>query len=157
MPTRADRGFERYNPDDNMMYIGGVGDVPRNLGVEVSKKLFAPRFGLAYRATDTFVVRAGYGISYDPYSLSRPLRTNHPILIELVVPSANSLRRQGSCGRNPALVPRAWSRVIPILQCPRNPFRKKGLYQSWNLTLQKETIGLCGRSRLRRDTPDPPD
>jgi hypothetical protein len=144
MPTRADRGFERYNPDDNMVYIGGVGDVPKNLGVQVGKKMFAPRFGVAYRATDTFVIRAGYGISYDPYSLSRPLRTNHPILIELVVPSANSLSASGQLadGVPPIEVPSLGNGIIPI---PSNVSAQtlpldlqRGYIQSWNLTLQKK-------------------
>ncbi len=47
VPTRANRGFERYNPDTNKMEIGGVGSVPTDLGVEVSKTMFAPRAGLA--------------------------------------------------------------------------------------------------------------
>ncbi|MGH9163613.1 MAG: carboxypeptidase regulatory-like domain-containing protein, partial [Vicinamibacteraceae bacterium] len=29
-PSRADRGFERYNPVDNNIYIGGIGDVPED-------------------------------------------------------------------------------------------------------------------------------
>ena len=37
MPTRADRGLERYNPETNMMEVGGVGSVPRDLGVSVKR------------------------------------------------------------------------------------------------------------------------
>ncbi len=33
MPTRDDRGLERYNPDTNMMEIGGIGSVPTDLGI----------------------------------------------------------------------------------------------------------------------------
>ncbi len=143
MSTRSDRGFERYNPEDNMMYIGGVGSVPKDLGVRMSKKLFAPRFGIAYRATDTFVVRAGYGISYDPYSLSRPLRTNHPILIELVIPAPNSLSAAGrlSDGIPPIEPPGLGDGIIPV---PGNVSTQtipidfqRGYIQSWNFTLQK--------------------
>lgn len=71
------------NHSVNKMLIGGVGTVPKDLGVEVSKTMFAPRIGIAYRPTTDFVIRAGYGITNDPYPLARPLRTNHPILIEL--------------------------------------------------------------------------
>ena len=31
------------------MMIGGIGSVPKDLGVEVSKTMFAPRVGVAYR------------------------------------------------------------------------------------------------------------
>ena len=153
MPTRADRGFERYNPDDNMMYIGGVGNVPKDLGVKVGKRMFAPRFGIAYRATDTFVVRAGYGISYDPYSLSRPLRTNHPILIELVVPAPNSLSASGRLSDGvPPIAPQSLGNgIIPI---PSNVSAQtlpldvqRGYIQSWNLTLQKKLLwGFVGEA-----------
>ncbi len=46
---RANRGLERYNVDTNQMMIGGVGAVPEDLGVEVSKTMFAPRVGIVFR------------------------------------------------------------------------------------------------------------
>ncbi len=153
MPTRADRGFERYNPDDNKMYIGGVGNIPKTLGVETSKALFAPRLGVAYRATDTFVVRAGYGISFDPYSLAKALRTNHPMLIELVVPSRNSLSAAGRLadGVPPITPPSLGNGIIDV---PSNvstqtiPFNlQRGYIQSWNFTLQKRLAwGFVGEA-----------
>jgi len=147
MPGRADRGFERYNPEDNKMYIGGVGAVPRDLGVATSKKLFAPRFGFAYRASDNMVIRGGYGISYDPYSLARALRTNHPILIELVVPALNALSASGRLadGIPPIPVPSLGNGIINV---PSNVSTQtvptelnRGYIQSWNLTVQKRLKG----------------
>jgi hypothetical protein len=88
VPTRSGRGLERYNPDTNMMEIGGVGSVPTDLGISVEKGLFAPRFGATFRISPTMVVRGGFGITNDPYSLARPMRTNHPVLLNLVVPAA---------------------------------------------------------------------
>jgi len=144
MPTRADRGFERYDPETNMMLIGGVGDIPRDLGVRMSKKLFAPRLGLAYRINDETVFRAGYGISIDPYSLARPLRTNHPILIELVVPSEHSLVPAGQlAGGIPPITPPDLGNGI--IEVPENVSTQtvpldfqRGYIQSWNVTLQRE-------------------
>lgn len=147
MPTRADRGFERYNPDDNRMYIGGVGDVPSDLGVKSSKTMFAPRFGVAFRATDKLVVRGGYGISWDPYSLARALRTNHPVLSELVVPAANSLAPASrlSDGIPPIEAPGLDNGVIGI---PSNVSAQtvpldldRGYIKSWNVTVQRELGG----------------
>ena len=83
IPTRADRGLERYNLETNMMEIGGLGGVPEDLGISMEKNLFAPRFGMTYRMTDTAVLRGGFGVTNDPYSLSRSMRTNHPILVNL--------------------------------------------------------------------------
>jgi hypothetical protein len=151
VPTRAGRGLERYNPDTNMMEIGGVGSVPRDLGVKESKGLFAPRVGVAFRPTSTLVIRAGFGITNDPYSLSRPMRTNHPILLNLVVPSPNSFgwARTLEEGIPPIPDPDLGNGIIPV---PENvtvktlPLAfKRGHIRSWNLSLQKELFsGFVG-------------
>jgi hypothetical protein len=83
MVTRADRGIERYNLDTNMVEIGGMGSIPKDLGIELQKNLFAPRVGATYRLTETAVIRGGAGLTNDPYSLARSMRTNHPILLNL--------------------------------------------------------------------------
>ncbi len=46
--------------------------------MEVSKKLFAPRVGLAYRMGENWVMRMGYGLTYDPMPFGRPLRGLYP-------------------------------------------------------------------------------
>jgi hypothetical protein len=152
VPTRADRGLERYNVKTNKMEIGGVGSVPKDLGVTVSKSLFAPRLGAAWRPTDKLVIRAGFGISNDPYALARPMRTNHPILSNLVVPSDNFFWVRNAAG---ALVPNRLSEGIPpvpvvdvgsgILDMPGNVSVvtlpddfDRGYIQSWNLSLQRQ-------------------
>ncbi|MBE0659850.1 MAG: TonB-dependent receptor [Bryobacteraceae bacterium] len=144
VPTRADRGFERYNPDTNMMELGGIGVVPKNLGVKVAKNMFAPRAGLAFRVTDKFVIRAGYGLTNDPYALARPLRTNHPVLIELDVPSPTSLLYAGRLADGiPSIpIPDLGNGIIPI---PSNvtaftiPLQfDRGYVQSWNFTVERE-------------------
>ncbi len=144
VPTRADRGFERYNVDTNKMEIGGVGVVPTNLGVHVSKALFAPRAGLAFRLSDKFVIRSGYGFTNDPYALARPLRTNHPVLIELDLRSPNAVGIAGKLADGiPAIpIPSLGNGIIDI---PSNvtaftiPLQfDRGYIQSWNLTLERE-------------------
>jgi hypothetical protein len=143
MPTRADRGFERYDPETNQMFIGGIGNVPTDLGVEVSKRLFAPRVGVAYRATDNTVIRAGYGISIDPFSLARPLRTNHPVLVELVVEQPNNMQPAATLaeGIPPIPAPSLGNGVIPV---PGNVSTQtvpldfpRGYLQSWNFTVEQ--------------------
>lgn len=144
MPARAGRGFERYDPETDKMYIGGVGSVPEDLGVKVSKKLFAPRFGIAYRVTEKTVLRTGYGISIDPYSLSRPLRTNHPILIELVEPAPNNMLPASRLADGiPPIQPVDLGNGI--IDVPSNvstqtvPLNfRRGYIQSWNFTVQQD-------------------
>lgn len=154
IPTRADRGLERYNLDTNKMEIGGVGSVPEDLGVKVSKGLFAPRFGLAYRLTPTFVIRAGYGITNDPYALARPLRTNHPILINFNQSGANAFTptiTSLASGIPTVTVPSLGNGIIDIpAGVASNTLPDefdRGYVQSWNLTLQKELgLGFVGEA-----------
>ncbi len=163
IPTRKDRGLERYNVATNKMEIGGIGSVPKDLGVKVSKTLFAPRVGVAYRATPTFVIRAGYGITNDPYALARPLRTNHPVLLNLNVqaPNAFGFASRLTDGIPPIVAPGLGNGIIVV---PGNvavitlPDRfDRGYVQSWNLTVQKELpggfvgeIGYVGTRQIRQ-------
>ncbi len=96
MPTRGPgRGLERFDFSNNNTLLCGVGGNPIDCGTTVSKKYFAPRVGLAYRFTNTFVARAGYGITYEPYNVVDNLRTNYPILIPLFVSSPSALFASG--------------------------------------------------------------
>jgi hypothetical protein len=103
--TRADRGIEKVSGADDLastralqqntgaltpdasgrlrptVLLGGKGDLPENLGISVSKTLFAPRLGAIYRLNDNTVVRSGYGITYNPLPFSRPLRGFYPLTL----------------------------------------------------------------------------
>ena len=75
-------GFSNYNPVNNTLVIAGVGKNPSNLGMQTRYNYFAPRLGLAYRLTDKTVIRAGFGISYNPfpdnsYAYNYPVRANN--------------------------------------------------------------------------------
>ena len=143
-PTRADRGLEWYDTDTNKMHICGFGSVPKDCGVKISKTNFAPRAGFAWRATNTFVVRAGYGITYDPFSLQRPLRTNYPLLLIQNIPAPNSFSWVSRIeqGIPRAVVPDLGNGIIDIpgtyavVTTPKE--FKRGYIQSWNFTLQKQ-------------------
>jgi hypothetical protein len=144
MPTRDNRGLERYIPDTNKVWVCGVGSIAENCGVDVSSRLFAPRLGLAYRATDTFVVRAGYGITIDPWNLARPLRTNHPLLASLYITGPNTFQPAGPLkdGIPTVKAPDISSGVVDIpgnvgVNTLPDEF-KRGYIQSWNFTVQKK-------------------
>ena len=75
-------GFSNYNPENNSLVVAGVGDNPKNLGMTTYYHYFAPRFGAAYRLTDSTVIRAGFGISYMPfpdnnYAYNFPVKQNN--------------------------------------------------------------------------------
>ena len=158
MPTRGgSRGMERYDAAKNMMEICGEGGIPTDCGVSVSKKEFAPRFGLAYRMRPSFVIRAGYGITNEPYNVADAERTNYPVLIPLFV-SANSFQAAGVLdaasqknilGGNALpvgillpTIPDLTQGEVPIpgnvnLVTAPSDFRR-GYIQSWNFMLEKE-------------------
>lgn len=144
LPTRADRGLERYNVHTNMMEIGGVGSVPTDLGVAMQKNLFAPRLGVTYRLTETTVMRGGFGITNDPYSLARSMRTNHPILLNLIEEAPNSYSFVHPVEQGIPQIPDVdlGNGIIPVpgnvsvVTLPDN-FRR-GRVESWNVAFEKE-------------------
>ena len=78
----AGLGIESYDPTTNKALIGGRGGVPRDNGVEFSKKLFAPRIGFAYQVTPNTVIRSGYGITYNPHPFgAQALRGWFPLTV----------------------------------------------------------------------------
>lgn len=144
-PTRTDRGLERYDPDTNTVLICGQGQVSGNCGVDISKTRFSPRLGLAWRPTDTFVIRAGFGITNDPYEGLELLRNNYPIMEPFGIQTPNSFTVATSLAQG---LPSISAPTIPdtgILPIPGNigfeGYPKKldrGYIESWNFTLQKE-------------------
>src|SRR6201999_273807 len=58
-PTRDNRGMEYYDPTTNQMVICGVASNPKDCGISKDTYRFAPRAGLAYRLTESTVIRAG--------------------------------------------------------------------------------------------------
>jgi hypothetical protein len=76
--TREDRGIERYDEMTNQVLLGGLGGVPKDLGLQPTYPKVLPRVGFAYRLTEDDVVRGGYGITVSPMPMSRPLRGFYP-------------------------------------------------------------------------------
>ena len=75
-------GFSNYNPFNNTLVIAGVGNNPDNMGLNFYKHYLAPRVGLAYRLTNTTVLRSGFGLSYtsfpdNTYAFNYPVRSNN--------------------------------------------------------------------------------
>ncbi|MEZ5401552.1 MAG: TonB-dependent receptor [Bryobacteraceae bacterium] len=146
LQTRAGRGgIEGYDTATNDVLVGGLGGVPKNVGVSTSKKLFAPRIGIAYRVSPTTVIRTGYGLTYNPMPLARPLRGFFPLVFAATFNSANSFQPfrpldQGipsislpdiSSGRV-QLPPTAAMRFVSGSELVR------GYVQSWNFAIERE-------------------
>lgn len=74
------KGLRYLDLNTGNVLIGGYGNIPRNDGVDVGTGQFMPRLGLAYRATPSTVIRAGYGLSADPYTW-HVLRNAYPAVL----------------------------------------------------------------------------
>lgn len=145
--TRGDRGLERWDPFTNIVHLGGLGNTPMNAGITTSKALFAPRIGFAYRATGSTVVRAGYGLTYDPVPFSRPLRGLYPATItgSYVAPLAFGWFNNINEGIPEIPVPDVSSGRLtlpPTIDMgPRSPWGgqiNRGYIQSWNFTVERQ-------------------
>ncbi len=143
-PTRKDRGLERYDFNTNNMLICGVGPTPKDCGVKAGKYNFLPRIGLAYRATQNTVIRAGYGMAADPFNWARPLRTNYPIMFVQNLTAANSwvgsttLRDGLPVIAEPDISGGVLAQPLTAaLNTIEDGNAVRGYIQSWNLTVEK--------------------
>jgi hypothetical protein len=142
---RGEFGIERYDPETNKVLIGGRGNVPRNAGTEAIPIMLAPRIGFAYRANEKTVFRAGFGITNDPYPMSRPIRSPFPAVIVDQYDPLNSFSAAGSLANGiPAVrFPDLSTGVLDIpntiatnsLQAGK--FRR-GYIESFNFTIQRD-------------------
>ena len=159
MPTRGDRGMERYwfpgTGDaalDNKVWVCGVGTIPEDCGVKMSKKLFAPTVGIAWRLNETTVIRTGYGLNTDPWNMARAMRTNHPLLTAQTVNAPSSLYWAGTLKTGVPVIqePELGNGIVNIpntvVTNTLDSEFHRGYTQSWNLTIQKNFHGWVGQA-----------
>lgn len=151
-------GFSNYNPTNNTLELAGLGNIPRDLGMEAVYHNFSPRVGLAYRLGNKSVVRAGFGTSYmtfpiDLYAYNYPLEPQvtyssvssfGPALLS---PGVASTFELGFPAGAPYVLPS--SGVIPIntpflnsqAETYVNTHWKNPYLMSWNLAYQRDLPG----------------
>lgn len=149
--------FDRYDFTTGNVLLGGIGGNPAHLGVTTSKKLFAPRIGVAYQVNNDTVVRTGFGITVDPLPLARPLRGFYPLTVGSNFAGTNSFVPAGSfspltaplpggplpVGIPPICCPDISSGVIPLpaqaLERSVGPGElKRGYIESWNFIIERK-------------------
>ncbi|PYR94214.1 MAG: hypothetical protein DMF84_06600 [Acidobacteria bacterium] len=155
-------GIESYDPTTNEALIGGKGGIPQDNGVGYSKKLFAPRLGVAYQVTDSTVIRTGYGITYHSHPWgAQALRGWYPLTLVAVFSGVNGFQPVTT---DPAYVaagvpnaPLGPNVGIPSICCPdistgrvplpavaetgypvANQELHRGYIQSWNLIVERK-------------------
>ncbi|PYU09132.1 MAG: hypothetical protein DMG37_24255, partial [Acidobacteria bacterium] len=166
--TSDHTGAKFFDPTTGNVFIGGIGSVPEDDGVDVGHGLFAPRIGIAYRLTSKTVLRAGYGISVDPNNF-RALRDTYPNITNIdyqaisifkssFAPSTSLTGTNGSLAPYPGLT--TGIVLIPftgfgngIVRLPNNvgtttvanPFHR-GYAESFNLVVEREFFGWVGEA-----------
>ena len=146
-PRRAGTGVEYYNPQNNTMVICGVGSAPADCGITRNRMFVTPRLGLAYRFTNSSVVRVGYSMVADPIFFeghSQSGRENFPYLSAQLLLPPNSLSYSISLrqGLPPVPTPDLKSGIVPI---PGTAFAEtydnanyvRGYIQTWNFTIEQ--------------------
>jgi hypothetical protein len=143
--TRADgQGVERLDLDTMQVLLGGIGGVPRDVGLKTSKADFAPRVGAAWRVNELTVARAGYGLTYNPLPFARPLRGAYPLTIQNTYVSLNSWQPYGTIDQGipeftgPA--PGVGRVPLPSTATMRTPDPdnvRRGYIQSWNVAFER--------------------
>ncbi|HKW16919.1 MAG TPA: TonB-dependent receptor [Terriglobales bacterium] len=83
------QGLRVLNLTTGNVLIGGNGNIARDDGIDVGTGQFLPRVGAAYRLTPSTVIRAGYGMSADPYTW-HVLRNAYPAVLIISNVPANS-------------------------------------------------------------------
>ncbi|HVJ09670.1 MAG TPA: TonB-dependent receptor [Acidisarcina sp.] len=152
-PTARHSGdYSNYDPTTNSLIIAGIGKNPANLGLDTRYTNFAPRFGIAYRVDDQTVLRAGYGISYEPfpdnlnnYAVNFPLKQNNAF--QSLSSYTQALKPDGTPASMSVGFPAPLIATIPANGIITNPpsqvynvverHWKEPYIQSWNAAVQR--------------------
>ena len=133
------------------MSICGLGSVPSDCGITRDRQRFNPRFGVAYRLTNSTVIRAGYSSATDPilflgYTLSG--RLNYPYLYGqlLLPPNSYSYATTLSQGLPVVSAPNISSGTVPVpglaaVTTYNNANYVRDYIQTWNFTVEQQVKG----------------
>ena len=110
----------------------------------MSKTLFAPRFGAAYRLNDDTVFRAGYGRTFTPLPWSRPMRGRFPLTIAHGDAGPNGFIPYGNVSRGIPFAPNPDISTgnVPLprgvdMTSPNAEDIVRGATQSWNVFVER--------------------
>jgi hypothetical protein len=146
-PVRADRGLEMFDFTTNRMQICGTpGANAEVCDIKVQKDLFTPRLGLAYRPTESIVIRVGF--SRNPQSDNVVARNGgiaqtFPQLVNINQSAPNTFSSIGSLSEGVPLVPpldlSTGTVSLPLNTGVTAIDREltRGTITSYNLTMQK--------------------
>lgn len=151
-----------YDPTTNDVLIGGKNGIPSNPGIHTGHGNITPRLGIAYRATKSTVIRAGFGISTNPDTFRNMLNV-YPSILGQTNTGLNSFFSAGSLttGIPPfSGLPNLNAGTLPL---PANvgtatyaPHYDRGYIDSYNLTVERSfgagvsaQVGYVGNRAVR--------
>src|SRR5204863_8099281 len=111
----------------------------------ITNKDFSNNLGIAYRATSSLVIRAGFGINFDPAPLAhnRDMLSNYPEILAFSFTGPNSFQPAATLAQGiPALVPPDVTKPFIALPPSYNINTlmgrpKRDYVLNWNFTLQR--------------------
>jgi Carboxypeptidase regulatory-like domain/TonB dependent receptor-like, beta-barrel/TonB-dependent Receptor Plug Domain len=146
VPVHADRGVEVFDFTTNRLMMCGLGSNPIDCGVKVQKDLFTPRVGLAYRAGESMVFRAGYSRNPQNDNMIGGRMRNFPVNVQIndVAVGGNNFTPVGSFSDGYPLLP-ILNLNQPTLEVPAGVNiqtnevgdYKRGVISTFNVSAQK--------------------
>jgi outer membrane receptor protein involved in Fe transport len=147
VPTRGSGDIESFNFQTNQVLV--CADPPNNstCGITVQKDLFAPRIGIAYRPSESLVIRAGYSLSPEQINMFRDGISTYPERLDY---TANGLSSYDPVGTLATGIPLLPAPVVtngsislpagsaPQAIIPQNSRFIRGYTESENFTIQKD-------------------
>jgi hypothetical protein len=140
--NRDTRGIERLDLNTYEALIGGLGNTPEDVGIQMKHWYVAPRVGAMYRFGEKGVARVGYGRTINPLPWSRPMRGSFPQDI-FYNRTADQFVSLGTLeqGIPPVPIPDISSGRVPL---PRGVFMRspnptdvdRGVIQQWNIAYE---------------------
>src|SRR5262249_6193265 len=147
-PRRRGTGLEYYNAPTATMVICGAGSAPADCGITRDRQHFDPRLGVAYRVTNSTVIRAGYSMATDPTlftGFSMSSRLNFPYIYgQLLLPPngfsyATTLRQGLPVATAPDISTGAVAVPgLAVVDTYDNSDYVRGYVQSWNFTAEQQ-------------------
>jgi hypothetical protein len=145
--TRKDSGIERLDYSTYIVSLGGRGNVPKDVGINIKKWYLEPRLGAIYRLSEKSVIRAGYGRTANPLPWSRPMRGSYPYDINLnktadVYTAATTL----ATGIPPITMPDLSTGQVKLpvgvyFRSPNPNQVDRGIIQQWNVAFEQRIPG----------------
>lgn len=144
---RKPGGIANFDPSTGQILLGGLGDVSDSANITTPKTDFAPRLGVAYKLTQSTVIRAGLGRSYFSSGYDATfyhLTSFYPIVSQQSIPQPSVYQAVFPLDQGP---PPATAPVLPSsghLPAPNGTLLKSRPFNwltetmdSWNFTIEQ--------------------